>query len=143
MKECPICHGTCFDDMEVCYGCMHRFVKGLSMQAHEREKEEIGPKDGEVIEPRSEESFAPPRDQVPAISEPQSCGTAFGVASDTHSAAEQSEEHGTQDDSPVSGNPFATTPAVTIHGTSATGAPMRIVLLAMQDVESFTIPQAR
>jgi len=26
MKTCPICSSECFDDMEVCYGCMHRFV---------------------------------------------------------------------------------------------------------------------
>lgn len=26
MKTCPICHAQCFDDMEVCYGCMHRFT---------------------------------------------------------------------------------------------------------------------
>lgn len=25
MKTCPICKATLFDDMEVCYGCMHRF----------------------------------------------------------------------------------------------------------------------
>ena len=25
MKVCPICKARCFDDMEVCYGCMHRF----------------------------------------------------------------------------------------------------------------------
>lgn len=25
MKTCPICQARCFDDMEVCYGCMHRF----------------------------------------------------------------------------------------------------------------------
>lgn len=25
MRTCPICHATCFDDMEVCFGCMHRF----------------------------------------------------------------------------------------------------------------------
>ena len=25
MKQCPICKSQCFDDMEVCYGCMHRF----------------------------------------------------------------------------------------------------------------------
>lgn len=24
-KECPICHALCFSDMEVCYGCLHRF----------------------------------------------------------------------------------------------------------------------
>lgn len=25
MKTCPVCKTTLFDDMEVCYGCMHRF----------------------------------------------------------------------------------------------------------------------
>ena len=27
MKTCPICKARCFDDMEVCYGCMHRFAE--------------------------------------------------------------------------------------------------------------------
>jgi hypothetical protein len=25
MKTCPFCQSLTFDDMEVCYGCMHRF----------------------------------------------------------------------------------------------------------------------
>lgn len=25
VKECPVCEATTFDDMEVCYGCLHRF----------------------------------------------------------------------------------------------------------------------
>ena len=25
MKTCPICKSRCFDDMAVCYGCLHRF----------------------------------------------------------------------------------------------------------------------
>lgn len=25
MKICPVCKAHCFDDMEVCYGCLHRF----------------------------------------------------------------------------------------------------------------------
>ena len=25
MKSCPVCKARCFDDMEICYGCMHRF----------------------------------------------------------------------------------------------------------------------
>lgn len=25
MIQCPICKSLCFDDMDVCYGCMHRF----------------------------------------------------------------------------------------------------------------------
>lgn len=25
MKTCSVCNATVFDDMDVCYGCMHRF----------------------------------------------------------------------------------------------------------------------
>ncbi|WP_283169748.1 hypothetical protein [Curtanaerobium respiraculi] len=25
MKICPVCKARCFDDMDVCFGCMHRF----------------------------------------------------------------------------------------------------------------------
>lgn len=25
MKICPVCKARCFGDMEVCFGCMHRF----------------------------------------------------------------------------------------------------------------------
>ena len=25
MKTCPVCKARCFDDMEVCFGCMYRF----------------------------------------------------------------------------------------------------------------------
>ena len=30
MKSCPVCKARCFDDMEICYGCMHRFDEGAS-----------------------------------------------------------------------------------------------------------------
>ncbi|MDO4182103.1 MAG: hypothetical protein Q4E12_00635 [Coriobacteriia bacterium] len=26
MKTCPTCNATCFDDMPVCYGCLHSFA---------------------------------------------------------------------------------------------------------------------
>ncbi|WP_139650917.1 hypothetical protein [Raoultibacter phocaeensis] len=26
MKDCPVCAATTFDDMEVCFSCLHRFV---------------------------------------------------------------------------------------------------------------------
>lgn len=26
MKVCPVCNSRCFDDMKVCYGCMHEFA---------------------------------------------------------------------------------------------------------------------
>lgn len=25
MKICPVCSARCFEDMEICFGCMHRF----------------------------------------------------------------------------------------------------------------------
>ena len=28
MKECPICQASCFDDMDVCFGCLHCFEAG-------------------------------------------------------------------------------------------------------------------
>lgn len=28
MKTCPVCHARCFEDMDVCYGCLHRFGQG-------------------------------------------------------------------------------------------------------------------
>lgn len=25
LKTCPVCHSVCFSDMDICYGCLHRF----------------------------------------------------------------------------------------------------------------------
>ena len=33
MKTCPVCGARCFDDMDVCYGCMHRFGPGDAASA--------------------------------------------------------------------------------------------------------------
>lgn len=35
MKICPVCNARCFDDMEVCYGCLHRFAQELGSEALE------------------------------------------------------------------------------------------------------------
>ena len=29
MKECPVCHAKCFDDMEICYGCLSKLPKEI------------------------------------------------------------------------------------------------------------------
>ena len=29
MKTCPVCRSRCFDDMPVCYGCLHDFERGI------------------------------------------------------------------------------------------------------------------
>ena len=34
MKVCPVCQLKCFDDMEICYGCMHRFDQAQDGQRH-------------------------------------------------------------------------------------------------------------
>lgn len=31
MIQCPVCKSMCFDDMEICYGCMHRFDDPLAL----------------------------------------------------------------------------------------------------------------
>lgn len=38
MKTCPVCKARCFDDMEICYGCMHRFEEGEGSGAQEAGK---------------------------------------------------------------------------------------------------------
>ena len=30
MKTCPICQAVCFDDMDVCFGCLHSFANDVS-----------------------------------------------------------------------------------------------------------------
>ena len=33
MKECPVCHAKCFDDMEICYGCLSRLPVGDAVKS--------------------------------------------------------------------------------------------------------------
>lgn len=35
MKICPVCGATVFDDMDVCYGCMHRFGEDSATDAND------------------------------------------------------------------------------------------------------------
>lgn len=44
MKTCPICKARCFDDMEICYGCMHRFEKDAVSQ-HAPVEDKIEPEE--------------------------------------------------------------------------------------------------
>ena len=49
-KECLICHAVCFDDMDVCFGCLHEFSRDApvsvnsvsvpSVSLSEKEREE-------------------------------------------------------------------------------------------------------
>lgn len=38
MKNCPECKATCFDDMDRCYACMHRFNKKENYSTLEKGK---------------------------------------------------------------------------------------------------------
>ncbi len=33
MKTCPVCKARLFEDMDTCYGCMHRFDEDEPMHA--------------------------------------------------------------------------------------------------------------
>lgn len=52
MKTCPICKARCFDDMEVCFGCMHRFEPDQGSSSHEAEPSRIPPLEEIVWKPR-------------------------------------------------------------------------------------------
>mgnify|MGYP004447153827 CR=1 FL=1 len=34
MKECPVCHATCFNNMEICYGCLTKLPKVNEKEKH-------------------------------------------------------------------------------------------------------------
>lgn len=47
MKACPICKSMSFDDMEICFGCMHRFGEESLVASKLSNAEEV-----EVEEPK-------------------------------------------------------------------------------------------
>ena len=57
MVECPVCKSMCFDDMEVCYGCMHRFDRGYVFSDG---RTSSGLPDFEVEEPKAPKRVASP-----------------------------------------------------------------------------------
>lgn len=49
MKTCPVCRSLCFDDMPVCYGCMHNFDRdGSCMGGHSDSAASSGRLTGDV-----------------------------------------------------------------------------------------------
>ena len=64
MKICPVCNARCFDDMEVCYGCMHRFG------------EEPGVPDAPVEVSEPPRTAGLPIDQVPPVGQGALAGAA-------------------------------------------------------------------
>lgn len=52
MKTCPICKARCFDDMEVCFGCMHRFEADQKNILPEVDSARVPAIEGVVWKPR-------------------------------------------------------------------------------------------
>lgn len=48
MKTCPICNATSFDDMEICFGCMHRFGDEPLLPFEIMDSDEIEPEEPRV-----------------------------------------------------------------------------------------------
>lgn len=68
MKTCPVCKARCFDDMEVCYGCLHRFRENDSVASSSSEEMQWKPEDPfqgerESFEPQHQQAS----DSLPAV----------------------------------------------------------------------------
>ena len=67
MKICPICKARCFDDMEICYGCMHQF--DLVEANGETSGKSSGP-DDVPLPPQPSEATKEPVGYVPVKQKP-------------------------------------------------------------------------
>lgn len=120
MRTCPVCGARCFDDMEVCYGCMHRFderdeaatavlqplvgepapsgnsptVSALSLAGHSSAS-------------TAGRSFPPPSERISCSSAPRapevSAGVACGRENTVHPLLGQTASVGQEAHRPVSG----------------------------------------
>ncbi|MCL2889345.1 MAG: hypothetical protein FWE65_02855 [Eggerthellaceae bacterium] len=61
MKICPICNARCFEDMELCFGCMFRFETAQQAFADLSQSQEIPLQDGSglPIRPRPRHALPP------------------------------------------------------------------------------------
>ena len=60
MKTCPVCKARCFDDMDICYGCMYRFGEGSREypEAVSRDEGEAAIRDGRAHPARTVDPVA-------------------------------------------------------------------------------------
>lgn len=61
MKICPVCHSRCFDDMDMCYGCLYRFSGEVPPLCGDDGFDDIS---GEIAEP----AFSPKAIDLPQMS---------------------------------------------------------------------------
>lgn len=67
MKTCPVCGAHCFDDMEVCYGCLHDFMREDASPAGQAVESGCENEVEEAVMPEDQTTQAPSR--VPLISD--------------------------------------------------------------------------
>lgn len=92
MKTCPVCKSLCFDDMPVCYGCMHDFTRIL-LDDPEEAVEPTGnalPVGGVSFDATSERSQSVPRDDGAVIA--QSKEKTRGVEAENRAFACRSDD---------------------------------------------------
>ena len=63
MKTCPVCSARCFDDMEVCYGCLYVFAEQASSDLLAEGEEEFEPE--EVSEQAFQKTLGLASDEIP------------------------------------------------------------------------------
>ena len=91
MKTCPVCKSLCFDDMPVCYGCMHDFTRIFSDDPEEA-VEPAGnalPAGGVSFDATAERSQPVPRDDGAVIA--QGKEKTPGVGADNRAFARRSD----------------------------------------------------
>ena len=142
MKICPVCKSRCFDDMQVCYGCMHRF------DAEEPEQNpamDAAPSEGgELSEPRvrmAKTMQIPMVAQVPQKTEAVEQPSASEEVRPSEPVAELASVHESvipvvQPRESVSCAPSR---ALAIDARSTSGEAMKVVLLALDGLAGFEV----
>lgn len=75
MKVCPVCGSRCFDDMEVCYGCLHDFTRedtspagqALASPCEGEVEEAVMPAARSSHSPSAAASCAPVANEMPSM----------------------------------------------------------------------------
>ena len=75
MKVCPVCKARVFDDMDTCYGCLHRFDSSDAEKAHgggfEPEEKKKGARPVDVRQEGKADAKPATRDLVLHIAVPE------------------------------------------------------------------------
>lgn len=85
MKTCPVCKANCFDDMDVCFGCLHDFSRRAPAVPQHARPPVLDASFEEDLEP--EEAVVPANsriDRVDALDRPAALSSQIAVAPGVH-----------------------------------------------------------